>query len=34
MINVYTPELVSGTYIYTMTADGKVVDTKKMQILR
>lgn len=34
LINVYTSELNTGTYVYTLLADGKVIDTKKMQIVR
>ncbi len=34
IINVYTPELNTGTYTYTLIADGKVIDTRKMQIIR
>jgi hypothetical protein len=34
VINVYANELSSGVYMYTLVADGKVVETKKMQIVR
>lgn len=33
-VKAHTPELLPGTYVYTLLADGKVVDTKRMQILK
>ena len=34
VINVYANELSAGIYLYTLIADGKVVATKKMEIMR
>jgi len=34
VINVHTSELRTGVYIYSLIADGKVIDTKRMEVLR
>jgi hypothetical protein len=33
-IKVNLGNLTSGTYIYTLTADGRVVDSKKLQVIK
>ena len=34
VVNVYASELSAGTYLYSLYADGQLIDTKKMEISR
>lgn len=34
VVNVYTSELAQGVYVYTLVADGKVIDSKRMEVIR
>lgn len=34
VINIYQSDIAAGTYVYSLIADGKIIDTKKMEFVK